>query len=87
MYAFPEHQSEEALRLMFAVVITKRRKKALISQERLAELSGLSTSYVSLLERGKRNLTVFSAARIAAAFDLKLSEFVLLAEKAGRVQS
>lgn len=81
--ALVEHPSEKALRRMFALAILQSRTDCALSQERLAELSGLSTSYISLLERGQRNLTMFSAARIAAACELKLSELVLIAEVAG----
>ena len=80
------HPSEKALRRMFAAAITHGRGAGTpeaISQETLAELTGLSTSYISLLERGQRNLTVWAATRIAAACGLRLSEFVALAESKG----
>ncbi len=72
--------SEKMLRGMFAAAITRCRDSSEVSQERLAELTGLSVSYISLLERGQRNLTVWTAARIADAFQMKLSQFVGLAE-------
>lgn len=65
---------------MFAMAILQCRKNSDLSQETLAELSGLSTSYISLLERGQRNLTVLAAARIAEACEIRLSELVALAE-------
>jgi transcriptional regulator with XRE-family HTH domain len=80
MSAHAKQPSEDALRRMFAVAISECRDNLNLSQEGLAERTGLSTSYLSLLERGKRNLTVLTAARIAAACNLKLSEFVVLAE-------
>lgn len=76
----PEEALEESLRRMFAGAVVDCRRRCAVSQERLAELTGLSTSYVSLIERGQRNLTVLTAAKIAAAFGLKLSEFVSYAE-------
>lgn len=51
-----------------------------VSQEMLAEASELSLSYVSLLERGQRNLTVFSAAKLAAALGMQTSQLVMNAE-------
>lgn len=80
MSAHAKQPSEDALRRMFAATIYKVRKESKLSQEGLAERTGLSTTYVSLLERGQRNLTVLTAARIAAACNLKLSEFVVLTE-------
>lgn len=78
--ARPKSPSEKNLRSAFATVIEQCRNERSISQELLAELSDLSTSYVSLLERGKRNLTVYSAAKIAASFGMRTSELVHLAE-------
>lgn len=68
---------------MFAAAIVQCRGKANLSQEALAELTDLSTGYISMLERGKRNLTVLVAAGIAEACGLTLSELVLLAESFG----
>jgi transcriptional regulator with XRE-family HTH domain len=77
---------EQALRRMFAAAISKCRKDLELSQESLAELTDMSTSYVGLLERGKRNLTVLAASRIANAYGMKLSEFVALAETYGAAE-
>ena len=75
-----DHRLEVELRQMFAVAIAQCRRNSDMSQERLAELSDMSTSYISLLERGQRNLTMLAAARIAAALGMRLSELVNLAE-------
>jgi transcriptional regulator with XRE-family HTH domain len=77
----PKLPSQEALRRAFGLVITSCRKQRSLSQELLAELTDLSTTYIGLLERGKRNLTVYACARIAAAFGLSTSELVRLAEE------
>ena len=72
--------TEQALRRMFASAISKCRRDLDLSQEALAELTDMSTSYISLLERGQRNLTILAASRIANAYGMKLSDFVALAE-------
>lgn len=72
--------SEKDLRRAFAQAIVERRDDLDVSQEMLAETSELSVSYVSLLERGQRNLTVYSAAKLAAALGMQTSQLVLLAE-------
>lgn len=75
--------SEQALRRMFATAISKRRRELELSQETLAALTDMSTSYIGLLERGQRNLTVLAASKIANAYGMKLSAFVALAETYG----
>ena len=68
------------LRRAFAQAIVERRTELTVSQEMLAEACELSVSYVSLLERGQRNLTVYSAAKLAAALGMQTSQLVMLAE-------
>ena len=49
-----------------------------LSQERLAQLSGLHRTYIGAVERGERNITLLNAQRIAFALDLTLAELVRL---------
>lgn len=66
------------VRLSFGLAVRRRRSAAGISQERLAELSGLERAYVSGLERGKRNPTLLTQTRIAEALGVTLA--VLMGE-------
>ena len=52
------------------------RKTKKISQERLAELSGLHPTYISDIERGKVNASIYSFYVIANALDIQFSELV-----------
>ncbi|MDY5641731.1 MAG: helix-turn-helix transcriptional regulator [Candidatus Faecousia sp.] len=45
-----------------------------LSQEKLAELSGCHPTYIGQLERGEKNATLDSIARIASALQISLSE-------------
>ena len=49
-----------------------------LSQERLAQLSGLHRTYIGAVERGERNITLLNAQRIAFALHLTLAELVRL---------
>ncbi len=50
-----------------AQTVRKARKAAGLSQEALAFEAGLDRTYVSQVERGKRNVTIVVLARLAAA--------------------
>lgn len=60
----------------FGLVVRKRRNRAGVSQERLAELAGLHPTYVSMVERGERNPTLNVAARLAKALDAGLPRLI-----------
>lgn len=59
--------------------IRLRRKTLGISQEELAELSGLHRTYIGGIERGERNVSALNIERIAIA--LKASPYELLKAK------
>jgi len=48
-----------------ADAVRRARKAAGLSQEALASEAGVDRTYISQVERGKRNVTVFVLARIA----------------------
>ena len=50
-----------------AETVRRARKAAELSQEALALEAGLDRTYISQVERGKRNLTIVVLARIARA--------------------
>ena len=52
------------------------RKAKNISQEKLAELSGLHPTYISDIERGKVNASIYTFYMIANALEIPFSELV-----------
>ncbi len=54
------------------------RKTKKISQEKLAELSGLHPTYISDIERGKVNASIYSFYVVANALGIPFSELVSL---------
>lgn len=62
------------------LAIRELRNSSNLSQEKLAELSGLHRTYVSDIERGSRNITLNSLSKIADALQISLSELVKKAE-------
>ncbi len=65
-----------------AVVIRKRRSAAGMSQEELADRAELHRTYISLVERMKRNLTVDALDRIASGLGVPASRLLAEAEAA-----
>ncbi len=54
--------------------IRELRRDAGISQERLADRSGLHRTYVGGIERGERNVSFGNLLRLASALEVRLSE-------------
>jgi transcriptional regulator with XRE-family HTH domain len=52
-----------------------------ISQERLAQLSGLDRTYVSGIERGERNPSLTNILKISGALGIDVSDLALRAEE------
>jgi DNA-binding XRE family transcriptional regulator len=61
-------------------VVRRVRENQSASQEKLAEWAEIDRTYVSMIERGKRNPTLEIANRLAVALDVKLSELIRRAE-------
>jgi len=62
-------------------VIRKYREQSGLSQEALAESSGLHRTYISLVERGHRNISVDALSQIAEALGVYPSRLMSDAEK------
>jgi len=57
------------------------RKRSNLSQEKLAELAGLDSTYISGIERGKRNPSLVAIVQLASALRISPGElFVGLAK-------
>jgi len=58
------------------IVIRRQRMEKGLSQEKLAEMSGVHTNYIGLIERGKRAATLEVIDRIASALKVGLLELI-----------
>lgn len=56
---------------IFSMNVKKYRKIKNISQEKLAELAGLHRTYISALERERRNISIDNIQRIAEALEIE----------------
>ena len=60
--------------IKYGQAVRKIRLEKGISQEMLADLSGLHRTYMSDVELGKRNVSLENMDRIASALDVSISE-------------
>jgi transcriptional regulator with XRE-family HTH domain len=73
-------QKKPPLLVAIGTAVRLLRKKRGISQENLAEAAGLHRTYVGMIERGEKNITVLSATRIAKALGVSLSSLIKASE-------
>lgn len=59
------------------------REKQGLTQEALEEKTGVNTKYISAIERGQKNVTVKTLAKIAAGLNVEVYELFLLSEEIG----
>lgn len=76
----------EAVLTRFGARLREVRKTKDVSQEDLASDSGVARSYLSGVERGKRNIALVNICRLAVALDVHPSE-LLSFDPSGTVKS
>ncbi|WP_087021823.1 helix-turn-helix domain-containing protein [Thaumasiovibrio subtropicus] len=72
--------SDEILKL-FGQRVKHLRKQANLSQEVLAALSGLDRTYISGIERGRRNVGLINLVKIAKALNVSAEQLLVFEEK------
>ncbi len=65
-----------------AITLRNRRIKCGLSQEDLAHKCNVDRTYISMIERQKRNPTLNIIFRICKSLDIKASDFISSIEKA-----
>jgi transcriptional regulator with XRE-family HTH domain len=65
-----------ALVAVFAANVRRRRLQLGLSQEELAEAAGVHRTYVGMLERGEKNVTIYNIERIAIALRVEPSSLL-----------
>ena len=62
--------------MRFGLRLREVREQVGISQEKLAELAGLHRTYVSSVERGKRNISIENIERLARALGTRMAQLM-----------
>jgi transcriptional regulator with XRE-family HTH domain len=68
-------QKKNPLQIKFGKALRKQRKARGLTQEELAELSGLHFTYIGSVERGERNVSIKSIDTLLKALGLSYKEF------------
>lgn len=66
--------------IKFGQILKQQREQNGVSQEYIALKSGLDRSFVSMLERGKRQPSLLTICHLSKALSMKPSELVALVE-------
>lgn len=72
-----------ALKKGLAQAIRMLRRRRRLSQEKLAAAAGIHRTYMSAIERGKANVSLQVAVRLAESLGTSLSELIRKAEELG----
>ncbi len=65
-----QKQTPASMRVAFGPALKAARERASVTQAALADLTGLTVSYLSMLENGKRGPTLDTVDEIAAALEI-----------------
>lgn len=55
---------------VFGANVRARRRRLRLSQEELAELAGVHRTYIGMIERCEKNVTIFNIERLAKALSV-----------------
>jgi transcriptional regulator with XRE-family HTH domain len=61
---------------LFAFNVHKYRKERQLSQEKLAELAGLHRTYIGMIERAEKNITLCNIEKIAKALQVEIKDLL-----------
>ncbi len=68
--------NSETILIRFGKNVQRIRKEKNISQEKLAEYAGLHRTYIGMIERFERNITLINAEKVARALGVNISELI-----------
>lgn len=67
---------KDIILVKFGNKVRQFRMERKISQEKLAELADLHRTYIGMIERGEKNITLLNINKIAMALNVKIMELI-----------
>ena len=68
--------SKEPILLLFGHNVQKYRNTQELSQEKLAELAGVHRTYIGMIERAEKNITLCNMEKIAMALKVQIQDLL-----------
>ena len=68
--------TNESVLILFGKNVQRLRKSKGLSQEQLAEIAGLHRTYIGMIERAEKNITLINIEKIAAALNVKITDLL-----------
>lgn len=72
-----------SIKVQFGKIIKRLRANAGLSQEELAYRAGMHRTYIGIIERGEKNITLENAYKISKALNIPLSHILKELENYG----
>lgn len=66
--------NKEPILLLFGKNVQQHRISQGLSQEKLAELAGVHRTYIRMIERAEKNITLCNIEKIAKALNIQIQE-------------
>ena len=66
----------EEILIKFGEKVRQERLKKKLSQEDLADLAGVHRTYIGMVERAEKNITLKNINKIAIALDIKITDLL-----------
>jgi len=66
----------EKILFLFGDHVKKLRQQKKLSQEQLSQLAGLDRTYISSIERGKRNVSLINLIKLAKSLDIPAADLI-----------
>ena len=73
--SFLLYTMSQKILVQFGKKVRAERRKQSLSQEKLAEKSGLHRNYIGAVERGEKNISLINIEKIAKALQIETSDF------------
>lgn len=70
-------ENKEEILVKFGKKVREYRTQTGISQEKLAEIASLHRTYIGMIERAEKNITLINIEKIAKALDIEPKDLLL----------